>query len=406
MFHARQVTCTCNHLTSFSVLIVPETKGSSRLSLAAQEQALSIITYVGLAVSIVCLILTLGAFALLRHTKFFTFRQQITVNQVIALLLAQLIFAAGIQATSDPSTCEAVAALLHYLWLVVLFWTAAEAHHIYMNFVKVMGAGASEQTRFRWYMGLSWLGALLIMLLSVATSIDDYGSADVCWIRAESDLIWAFLVPMMAVMIFNLVVVITASCSVASHHGQGLAWKTFGMFVLLLGLGWLVGLLMLAWPREAALHYLFAIINSLQGMFIFMIQVVLGFDRRQTLLLSLGLCSHADTADHGGTKTTSNSTDEQSRPQTASSQSYLVVIEKSSTANEAWKLDLDARQPSRGSIYNQQDETRRMTMEKWQGLVEAMDHEASSADPHRPARSDRGLNSRQHSTYSHASSVA
>eukprot|EP00045_Choanoeca_perplexa_P018355 m.288946 g.288946 ORF g.288946 m.288946 type:complete len:1551 (-) comp17791_c0_seq4:905-5557(-) len=377
------ITCECTHLTSFSVLVQPSSTTDGSLS-SADSAALSVITYVGLSLSIVCLVLVLVAFFLLRNTKYFSFRQRITANQVIALLLAQLIFIGGIQATADRVACEAVAALLHFLWLVVLFWSAAEAHHIYMNFVKVLGVGVSNERRFRWYFLSSWLGGLVVMLIGVMSSIDDYGSEDVCWIQSGAPVIWAFLAPLIVVMTFNLLVIIKASTSVSAHHGKGLAVKTFGIFALLLGVTWVFGIMMLALPTEVALHYLFAITNTLQGVYIFLIQAYINKDRREVIKeqfhRSIGN-SHVRSgtrqthvSKHEGSQSASkgNSKDNYSTRHAEEllfHDGYLVIGDDTRGDESVATAEINVGQLSRGSIFKHDSEAKQAVLVGWQQLI-------------------------------------
>ena len=54
--------CRCNHLTSFAILLDVTGKGTP----PEAATALSIITYVGCAISLVCLLMTLITFAIFR----------------------------------------------------------------------------------------------------------------------------------------------------------------------------------------------------------------------------------------------------------------------------------------------------------------------------------------------------
>lgn len=44
---------------------------------------------------------------------------------------------AGLDATQNAVVCTVVAALLHYLFLATFTWSAIEAFHMYLNFIKV-----------------------------------------------------------------------------------------------------------------------------------------------------------------------------------------------------------------------------------------------------------------------------
>jgi len=70
------VQCKSSHLTSFAVLVgasgtdvcISNSIKFIIITLLLQEEALSFISYIGCGISIVCLILTIGALVLLRYT--------------------------------------------------------------------------------------------------------------------------------------------------------------------------------------------------------------------------------------------------------------------------------------------------------------------------------------------------
>ncbi|XP_020619385.1 adhesion G-protein coupled receptor G2-like [Orbicella faveolata] len=89
-----KVVCTCNHLTNFAVLLqVGETKIPDR-----HQVALEVITYIGCGLSLVGETLTVLTYLVLINLK--QEQCQIRLNLVIAIAVAQIIFLAGIDATS------------------------------------------------------------------------------------------------------------------------------------------------------------------------------------------------------------------------------------------------------------------------------------------------------------------
>ncbi|KAL2298248.1 hypothetical protein Nmel_015235 [Mimus melanotis] len=117
--------CLCNHLTNFAILmqVVP-------LQLSRGHQvALSSITYIGCALSILCLTITLLTFAVLSSVSTMrTQRYHIHTNLASAVLLAQVLLLASFQLSpatnfmvqKSPSCCQDISAELFGVRLAFL----------------------------------------------------------------------------------------------------------------------------------------------------------------------------------------------------------------------------------------------------------------------------------------------
>ena len=141
--------CECTHLTHFAILL-----SASPLSLSKSVAlSLEIIGYVGVAVSLVAMALTVITFTALRYFPTFlgvrliffpsrslhNIRSFIHINLCISLGVAQLTFVAGVGSTGDPVPihCQVVAVLIHYLFLVSFMWMLMEGVVLYVILIKV-----------------------------------------------------------------------------------------------------------------------------------------------------------------------------------------------------------------------------------------------------------------------------
>jgi len=86
--------CVCNHLTHFAILLSPRVEVPEH-----HAAALGIIGYVGVSISLVCLLLTVAAFLFLR--SLWGMRNYIHINLCISLFVAQLTFVAGVDKTNN-----------------------------------------------------------------------------------------------------------------------------------------------------------------------------------------------------------------------------------------------------------------------------------------------------------------
>ncbi|XP_019630705.1 PREDICTED: uncharacterized protein LOC109474784 [Branchiostoma belcheri] len=123
----QQTVCVCNHLTSFAILV----------DVTGQEHpfALSVITYIGCIISIVCLFFCICVFLGFRRVR--CPRTIIHANLCICLLVAEVVFLAAVDKTENEIACDAIAILLHYLFLAVFTWMCVEGVELYVLLVKV-----------------------------------------------------------------------------------------------------------------------------------------------------------------------------------------------------------------------------------------------------------------------------
>ncbi|NXH08673.1 AGRD1 protein, partial [Loxia leucoptera] len=187
--------CLCNHLTNFAILmqVVP-------LQLPREHQvALSSITYIGCALSILCLTITLVTFAVLSSVS--TIRNQryhIHANLSSAVLLAQALLLASFQLSPATLPCKILAILLHFFFLSAFAWMLVEGFHLYSMVIKVFG---SEESKHLYYYGIGWGCPLVICVISATSSLDSYGESGNCWLSLEDGAIWAFVAPAMFVIL-------------------------------------------------------------------------------------------------------------------------------------------------------------------------------------------------------------
>ncbi|XP_067055563.1 uncharacterized protein [Acropora muricata] len=262
------VTCACNHLTNFAILMqVKEFHIPTH-----HMKALTVITYVGCGISLFGLVLTLATFLSLETLA--SERTSIHKNLVVAIGLAQIVFLAGIDATHNPVACKAVALFLHYLYTAAFAWMLCEGVHLYSKVVEVF----SEGSKMKYYYALGWGLPLTIVFISACSRWSGYANERACWISITDGLIWAFVAPVLIIMSINFVImimvirVVVTSVSSLQNSGNNSQVRAGlkGMMVLLplLGLTWVFGIMAIS-KDTIAFQYLFALLNSLQGLFIF-----------------------------------------------------------------------------------------------------------------------------------------
>lgn len=271
--------CLCNHLTNFAVLI--DFYGQAKPIPDHHELTLSIITVIGLSFSILGLSLTIISYMFFRKLRQGR-AQQTLFNLSLSLLLSMLVFLVGVKQTHNYYGCLVVAILLHYLILVSFMWMLMEAVLQYLTFVKILG---TYITRFTLKTVLPAWGLPLIPVLTVLSV--DYtlykGGPYYCWMGLDA-FYYAFAIPVTCIIIINVIIFIVTIVSIF-RRGKGLRsnQKKHKMAVtnlqaaitsfVLLGLTWIFGYLAISDAR-LLFQYVFTILNSLQGFFIFVLFVL------------------------------------------------------------------------------------------------------------------------------------
>ncbi|XP_070551395.1 adhesion G protein-coupled receptor L4-like isoform X2 [Ptychodera flava] len=288
-------TCLCSHLTSFAVLMRVRDFDMGEV----HEKALEIISLIGCGVSLISLTLTIMTFCVIRH---FTQERIIHVNLCLAIGVGQVIFLAGIAATRNKVGCTIVAVLLHYFFTSVFCWMLVEGIQLYAKLVTVFDSNPTG--RFTAYFLTGWGVPLVIVVISVAIDHEHYGSENNCWLSVDSGLIWAFVGPALTVMLTNVVflgmvvrvIAKLQNCAEDDKYTKIRASLKAAIVLLpLLGMTWLFGLLSVN-QHTIFFEYIFAILNSLQGLFIFIFYCVNSSEvraqiarKKQTIELTHGL---------------------------------------------------------------------------------------------------------------------
>ncbi|XP_078104407.1 adhesion G protein-coupled receptor G3-like isoform X2 [Sander vitreus] len=294
------ITCNCNHATPFAVLLI---RGPIS---EIHWQILSNISYIGCGLSALFTALSLVIYVFGRNQEM-DYSMSIHVSLSGALLLLNTTFLlTEWGATVEPAwVCVFVAALMHYSLLCCFTWMAIEALHLYLLLIKVFN------TYFKHYMvKLSLAGwGIPGVIVAVSVGMTDfkqfYGLTEmtmadtnqtnaICWITDDSYFYSLNLVYFTLIFMFNsgiLLVVASNICKMkqvfrstsklgAKAQGKLLRdSKKFdvscrnGLTVMgitcLMGTTWGLAFLGSGYVNYPIL-YLFCILNSAQGFFIFL----------------------------------------------------------------------------------------------------------------------------------------
>ncbi|XP_038060133.1 adhesion G-protein coupled receptor D1-like, partial [Patiria miniata] len=277
------ISCKCNHTTSFAVLMQLQDFEISE----ADEKALEVLTYLLCGLSIMGLMTTLSVFMALR-SLLKSERVTIHMNLSVALIVAHFLLLVSGMAAKQQVVCRIVAILMHYFFLAVFCWMLVEGAHLYFQIVRVFSNGMDKK---KTYMVIGWGTPSVVVIISAASRWDDYVNYDSCWLSMESNVIWAFVGPALAIIMVNVIVLVmvvriivtSAAANKDKEYDHVKAGLKGSLFLLpILGLTWVFGVLSMD-PNTLVFQYLFVIFNALQGVFIFLIYCAFNSEVRSAI---------------------------------------------------------------------------------------------------------------------------
>ncbi|XP_068130621.1 adhesion G protein-coupled receptor L1 isoform X3 [Hyperolius riggenbachi] len=304
-------TCACNHLTNFAVLMAQRDMYPGHIN----DLLLSVISWVGIVISLVCLGICISTFCFLRGLQ--TDRNTIHKNLCVSLFLAELLFLTGIDKTQYQVVCPILAGLLHFFSLSAFSWLCLEGVQLYLMLVEVF---ETEHSRRKYYYLCGYVFPALVVGISAAVDYRSYGTDKACWLRVDNYFIWSFIGPVSLVIVVNLLILMVTlhkmlrSSSVLKPDSSRLenikSWALGAVTLLfLLGLTWAFGLLFIN-KESLVLAYLFTTFNALQGLFIFIFHCALQkkvHKEYSKCLRHSYCCVRGPGAEHGTLKSTVNS---------------------------------------------------------------------------------------------------
>nr|XP_020452353.1 adhesion G protein-coupled receptor L2 isoform X13 [Monopterus albus] len=270
-------TCSCSHLTNFAILMAHhEISVNDRV----HELLLTVITRVGIVVSLVCLTISIFTFCFFRGLQ--SDRNTIHKNLCINLFIAELIFLIGIDMTEPRIGCAIIAGILHFFFLASFSWMCLEGVQLYLMLVEVF---ESEYSRKKYYYVSGYLFPAIVVGVSAAIDYRSYGTKKACWLSVDNHFIWSFIGPVTFIIMLNLIFLIITMYKMVKHSTtlkpdssrlENIKSWVMGAFALLclLGLTWSFGLFFIN-EASIVMAYLFTIFNAFQGLFIFIFHCLL-----------------------------------------------------------------------------------------------------------------------------------
>ncbi|NXX66948.1 AGRF5 protein, partial [Spizella passerina] len=278
----RHVICSCNHLTSFSILMSPDR--SSELIFE------NYISYIGLAISIVslvvCIIIESLVWKYVTNNTTSYMRHVCILNIATSLLIADVWFIVIASITDQNQQmsrdiCIMATFFIHFFYLCVFFWMLSLGLILFYRLVFILhNTSKTAQKAVAFCLGYVCPFVIAVTTIAVTLPKNSYTRKDVCWLNwQDSKALLAFVIPALIIVATNLfiaaVVIIKILRPTIGDRSSGQERKSLfqigksvAILTPLLGLTWGFGLATIIKNSHPAFHILFSLLNALQGLFI------------------------------------------------------------------------------------------------------------------------------------------
>ncbi|XP_072027576.1 uncharacterized protein [Amphiura filiformis] len=265
---AKETDCASTHTTTFAVLMyLADIEEVSSYHLDIQN----VLTKVCSGLSIFALA---AALAILIYLRSSLMSERITIHMTLmsTTLLATLVFMLGADKAENTVLCKVITMILHFLYTAIFSWMLVEGVHLYRQIIMVFD---TEKSRIWIYFVLGWGVPIVIVVVAAAVEWDKYGTGGFCFLQFKDHTLWAFIGPIIPVILINLVVLVRVAKVVvmaAKLHDTGdgatdtvnrvkAGLRSSALLLPILGVTWVVGFVQ---HLAIALAYIFVILNSLQ----------------------------------------------------------------------------------------------------------------------------------------------
>lgn len=273
------VTCVCQHLTSFSILMSP---------ISFNDQALEIITYIGVGISIaslvICLIIEGIVLRKVKKNPTFYLRHISIVNIAVSLLAADIWFIIGAAISAaegeNSDACSTATFFIHFFYLALFFWMLASALLLLYRIVNVFDQGSSKKAIMAIGFSLGYGAPLIIAVITIAVTAPNQQYTrenGVCWLNwQESKALLAFVIPALVIVAINLLILPVVLYKIlrsptmrgAAHAPEKnvvvVIVRALAVLTPFFGVTWALGVGIMIEPENRGIHITFALFNSLQ----------------------------------------------------------------------------------------------------------------------------------------------
>ncbi|XP_072028789.1 uncharacterized protein [Amphiura filiformis] len=297
--------------------------------------------------SVIALIATLITYLVLTSLR--NLAGKAVMNLVIALLFGYLgLQLAGFFLISDEA-CAAWAVVTHFFWIAAFTWMMLFAFNIARTFSRrgVSTRRTSGGSSFWKYFSVGWAIPIVVIAVCIGMHFCNctpitfhYGSLEenICFLRSTKAVLFAFVVPISVLLFLSITFFIfmavhlrrQRSASKLARTGGAVEEISYEVSIYLrlsavIGVTWIFAYLYILIPGSVVVSYIYIILNSLQGVFIFL---AFGFTSR---VRTMWRNKFLEMTSNTGTKSTGTSTGK-SVPMKKSARNEVLNKDASRTA--------------------------------------------------------------------------
>uniref|UniRef100_A0A4W3J956 Probable G-protein coupled receptor 114 n=1 Tax=Callorhinchus milii TaxID=7868 RepID=A0A4W3J956_CALMI len=285
--------CLCDHLSFFAVLLDVGLPLDPSVVIS-----LEFITLIGCTISAVFLTITIIHYIYLSLKKQIDSFNKIHLNLCISLLFLNIDFLLikKLSSLHIDWLCKALAISLHYFFLSSFVWMGVEGFHLYLLIIKVF------HTQINWYLLkaslIAWGFPAIVEGISFAVNQEMYGyynisstNSEICWITdhlvqhitnwGTFGLVFLGNTMILTVTLVKVLQLKRADAQYKQDSGNCKSLCSVLSLSVLLGLTYGVAFFQFGSGRVFIL-FLFTILNSLQGFFIFLWHCLLTIQARKS----------------------------------------------------------------------------------------------------------------------------
>ncbi|XP_078069690.1 adhesion G-protein coupled receptor F1-like [Mustelus asterias] len=313
--NGENITCNCDHLTSFSILMSPD---------SIDDPALGYITIIGVAISIGCLVIAvIIEAAVWKHVtknKTSYTRHVGILNIAVNLLVADIWFIVASAVTPGTGACIAATFFIHFFYLALFFWMLTLGLLLVYRLLFPFH-NLSKSAMMGISFSIGYLSPLIISVITIGVTYprDSYTREGACWLGWEKEYpLLAFVIPALVIIAINLIILIvvifkllrpTIGDKSRENNQERETFKqvvrSIAVLTPILGLTWAFGIPTFQKGSPKAFHYVFTILNAFQGFFILVFGTFMDKKVRESLLKKFSLSGFSSRTKTGQITSTS-----------------------------------------------------------------------------------------------------
>lgn len=280
------VNCSCDHLTSFSILMSPDSPDPDSLL----KVLLDIISYIGLCFSILslaaCLVVEAVVWKSVTKNRTSYMRHICIVNIAASLLVADIWFIVASTIRDhhyvlNETACVAATFFIHFFYLSVFFWMLTLGLMLFYRLVFILhDSSKSIQKAIAFSLGYGCPLIIAVITVGATQPREVYTRKNACWLNWEdTKALLAFVIPALTIVVVNMTITVVVITKILrpsigdkpnkqEKNSLFQITKSIGVLTPLLGLTWGFGLATVFEGSNAVFHIVFTLLNAFQGLFI------------------------------------------------------------------------------------------------------------------------------------------